>query len=286
MKGVQYFFLHRKKRSHAAFFLAIVCALSACYDPQEGCRDIAATNFDASADKDCDCCVYPKLQIGVVQHYDALTYLENGKYTASDGHRFILKNVSFYLSDFQFLQNGNPVFVSDTIGLYTLPLTGNDTMRQVFTDDFVLVRRAPVINEAGTFRNDGDFEQIQFRIGLDDLAERVVPSRAPAGHPLRTQSDSLWHGRSEGYVFLQVIVVRDTMEGTKPDTISLKKADLPNAVFTANGTFRHETGYNFNIILDVDHKILLDGIDWTTGDISAWKSRIASNLPGALSVSQ
>ena len=262
------------------------CFFAACYESQEGCRDIAATNFDASADKDCDCCTYPNLQIGVSQHYDTETYIENKVYLASDGHPFILKNVSFYLSDFQLFQNGTAYTVSDTAGLYTFSQAGNDTLREIFTDDFILVRRTPLVNAAGTFRNDGVFDRIEFRIGLDDNAERVIPSRAPAGHPLRTQSDSLWHGRTEGFVFMQVVVARDTFAGTKPDTISLKRADLNNAIFSAAGSFKHETGYNFNIVLDVDHKKLLDGIDWTTGDISAWKSRIVSNLPGALSVTQ
>ncbi|HOY03853.1 MAG TPA: hypothetical protein PLO67_00550 [Saprospiraceae bacterium] len=269
-----------------AFFLLFTCSLVACYEPQEGCQDIAATNFDASADKDCDCCTYPDLQIGVSQHYDTQLYIENNVYVASDGHPFILKNVSFYLSDFQLFQNGTEYVVSDTAGLYTFSQVGNDTLREIFTDDFILVRRVPLINVAGSFRNDGIFDKIQFRLGLDDNAQRVIPSRAPAGHPLRTQADSLWHGRTEGFVFLQVVVARDTFAGTVPDTISLKKADLNNAVFSATGTFKHETGYDFNIILDVDHKKLLEGIDWTTGDISAWKSQIVSNLQGALSVTQ
>lgn len=279
-------FLFGKNLSHAVFFLLLSGIFTACYEPQEGCRDIAATNFDASADKDCDCCTYPDLQIGVSQHYDTQLYVENNVYTTSNGHPFILKNVSFYLSDFQLFQNGTGYVVSDTAGLYTFSQFGNDTLREIFTDDFILVRRIPLINVAGSFRNDGIFDKIQFRVGLDDNAERVIPSRAPAGHPLRTQADSLWHGRTEGFVFLQVVVARDTFAGTIPDTISLKKADLNNAVFSATGTFKHETGYDFNIILDVDHKKLLQGIDWTTGDISAWKSQIASNLQGALSVTQ
>lgn len=266
--------------------MSFLCCVVACYEPQEGCQDISATNFDASADKDCACCTYPKLRIGVSQFYGDDLFIENSRYVASDGHPFVLKNVSFYLSDFQLFRNGETFTVSDTVGLYTLPATGNDTMREVFTDDFVLVRRTPIINEAGTFRYDGSFDQMKFRLGLDDQAQRVVPSRAPAGHPLRTQSDSLWHGRNEGFVFMQVVVARDTLAGTKPDTISLKKADLPDFIFSATGPFVHKTGYNFDIVLEIDHRELLNGIDWTTGDISAWKLQIVSNLPGALSVYQ
>ena len=269
-------------------FLCIIWSLPACFEPQEGCRDIAATNFDASADKDCEkpCCTYPKLRLGVAQHYDTLTYIENQRYPTANGHVFILRNVSFYLSDFQVFQQGEAYTVSDTVGLYTFSTFGSDTLREIFTDDFVLVRRAPLINEVGSFRDDGEFESIRFRLGLNDEAQRVVPSRAPAGHPLRTQPDSLWHGRSAGFVFMQIVVTRDTLQGTPNDTISLKKADIGSLIFNATGPFKHETGYDFDLILDVDHNKLLNGIDWTTGDISAWKSHILSNLTQAFSVSQ
>lgn len=261
--------------------------MTACFEPQEGCQDIAAVNFDASADKECaDCCTYPKLRLNVVQRYDAETYLENKPYPASNGHWFILKSVSFYLSDFELSQNGQTEIVSDTIGLRTLAPTGSDTLVEYYKNDFVLLRRTPLINEVGTFPKDGSFDAIQFRVGLADSVQRVVPRLAPTGHPLRTQSDNLWHGNADGFVFAQVIVARDTFSGTPADTLALTKSDLNNYFLQATGPFVHETGYNFDLNLTIDHKKLLEGIDWTTGDISAWKTRLVANLPGAFSVSQ
>lgn len=267
--------------------LCVIMCLTACFEPQEGCQDIAATNFDASADKDCDdCCTYPALQLEVVQRYDTLTFLENRPYEAANGQWFILKSVSLYLSDFQLFQNGESAVVSDTVGLRTYAPTGSDTLREIFTDDFVLVRRTPLLNEVGTFRNDGVFDRVRFRIGLDAGAQRIIPRLAPAGHPLRIQTDSLWYGPDRGFVFAQVIVARDTLLGTIPDTLALTQADLPDFFLEANGTFVHETGYDFNLKLNADYKKLLEGIDWTTGDISAWKTRIVANIPAAFSVSQ
>ncbi len=276
-----------KRLQSATLFISIIFCLTACFEPQEGCQDIAATNFDASADEQCsDCCTYPKLQLEVVQRYDTLTFLENRPYQASNGQWFVLKSVSLYLSDFQLFQNGESFMVSDTVGLRTYAPTGSDTLREIFTDDFVLVRRTPLVNEVGTFRNDGVFEKVRFRLGLDADAQRVIPRLAPAGHPLRIQSDSLWHERAAGFVFAQVIVARDTITGTIPDTLALTQADLPDFFLEGTGAFVHETGYNFTIKLTADHKKLLDGIDWTTGDISAWKVRIAANMQDAFSVSQ
>ncbi|HMV23421.1 MAG TPA: hypothetical protein PKA71_03780, partial [Saprospiraceae bacterium] len=44
------------------FLSSVVLFFTACYQPKEGCLDINATNFDATADEEC-CCQYPVLQL-------------------------------------------------------------------------------------------------------------------------------------------------------------------------------------------------------------------------------
>jgi len=263
--------------------LVFMLALSACFEPKEGCLDIAATNFDAGADKDC-CCEYPKLQLTVNQQYDTLLFRNDSLYAQSDGYLFRIKSVSFYLSDFQLFQGGNVFTVSDTIRLNTFQ--GNDTSSQVFTNDFQLVRRTPVIYSLGTFRQDGVFEQVNFRLGLSPEAQKVVPSKAPAAHPLFTQADSLWLDPSEGFVFLQAVIVRDSMGATLPDTLRFSQADLGFLVLSKPGSFVHPTGYDFPLVLTVDYKKMFEGVNWSQHDISTWKTKIVANLPNTFSVSQ
>ena len=61
----------RKNITRLAPILLYLLSLTSCFEPQEGCLDISAVNFDASADKDCDksgcACIYPKLQVAVDQ---------------------------------------------------------------------------------------------------------------------------------------------------------------------------------------------------------------------------
>ncbi len=269
-------------------FLILALCLSSCFEPQDGCLDIEATNFDASADKDC-CCEYPLLVIEALHRYgsDSVQYIPDALYENSTGQIFRIKSVSFYLSEIQLFQNGGIITVSDTVQLQTYAPSGTDTLKEAFTDDFLLIRRTPVDNPVGDFRPAGNFEQVRMRLGLSDDAQRVIPRLAPSGSPLRIQGDSLWYGPSTGYVFLQAVVVRDSMQATKPDTLAFTEADLPDFFIEKTGNYVHPSGgYDFRLKLGIDYKMLFDGIDWTTGDIPAWKTRIVANLPGVFSVSQ
>jgi hypothetical protein len=257
--------------------------LASCFEPREACLDIAATNFDASADKDC-CCIYPKITLTVNQVYDNLLYKSDSLYLTDQGQIFRLKNVAFYLSDVELTQLGTSFTVSDTLTLVTRE--GVDTSAQLFTNDFLLVRRSPVTYTVGTFRQDGNFETVKFRLGLSDAAQKVIPAKTPSNHPLGLQTDGLWQGYDEGYVWLQAVVVRNNMDTTPADTLRFTKADLGQVELSFNGNYVHPTGYDFPLILTVDYKKLFDGVNWSQGDISSWKSQIVSNIGASFSVSQ
>lgn len=261
----------------------LATVFTACFEPKEGCLDISATNFDAGADKDC-CCEYPKLVLTVNQVYDTLLFRSDSLYPDASGHLFRIKSVAFYLSDFQLFQNGELFRVSDTLTLNTF--LGADTSSQLFINDFQLVRRTPVEYPVGTFQQGGNFEQVNFRFGLSADAQKVIPTKAPNGHPLSAQTDSLWRGQANGFVFLQAVVVRDSMGTTQPDTLRFLEADLGLPVISATGLFVHPTGYNFPLVLGVDYKKMFEGVNWSIHDITAWKAQIVANLPSTFSVSQ
>lgn len=273
-----------RRLSLAFFGLCLSLAITACFEPKEGCLDIAATNFDAAADKDC-CCEYPQLVLTVNQVYDTLLFRNDSLYPDANGHLFRINSIAFYLSDFQLFQGGALFTVADTLTLRTFDSNG-DTTSQLFTNDFQLVRRSPVEYVIGTFRQDGLFEEVNFRLGLSDDAQKAVPSKAPANHPLSTQTDSLWRGQQAGFVFLQAVVVRDSMASTQADTLRFMQSDLGQALIGATGAFSHPTGYNFPLLLTVDYNRMFDGVNWTNHDITAWKTKIIANLSNTFSVSQ
>ncbi len=283
ISGFQHYKLrHRHSQWMTPVLFMLILLQYACFDPKESCLDIAATNFNAAADKNC-CCKYPNLVLSVDQFYDTLLFRQDSFYVGTGGHLFQIKSVVFYLSEFELFKNGESFKMGDSIELKTYDAAGNDTINKLFIDDFTLIRRTPIDNEVAAFREDGSFDKIRFRLGLDAEAEKVIPALAPSGHPLRPQTENL---SQNGYVFLQAIVRRDTMGTTLPDTLNFRRSDLGEFFLEGNGNFVHKIGYDFPMRLQADWKILFDGVNWNNNDVSAWKVQIVANLPSVFSVYQ
>lgn len=267
-------------------FLVFACLFSACFEPKEGCLDIAAVNFDANADKNC-CCTYPNLKFVVDQRYDTLPFRRDSVFPGQGGRPFRLHDVAFYLSEFQLLKAGAVFSVSDTQGLRVFQANGNDTLRQVFQNDFQLVRLETQEYTIGRFREDGSFSGAKIRLGLSTDANRVIAPLAPASHPLSVQTDSLWQGKSKGFVYLKVVVSRDTLSTSARDTLYFTRADLGDFLIEAKNTaLLHPTGYDFRVRLTADYQKLLGNVDWSSGSPSTWKNQIVANLPTVFSISQ
>jgi hypothetical protein len=271
-----------RRLSHTLLSLLASATLflqSACFDPQYGCLDIAATNFNASADKNC-CCNFPDLILVVDQVYGTELYRPDSLVVGTNGHLFKIKSIAFYLSEFQCFKGTDRFEVGDSLDLKTL--AGTDTVSRNFINDFVLSRITPR-NVVGSFREDGNFDKVRFRLGLNSEAGTVLPTLAPSGHPLALQADSLYQNE---YVFMQVVVARDSMTATPADTLRFTRADLGDYFIEGTGTFNHAVGYDFNLRLQADWQALFEGVVWTVYDKQAWKSRIVANLPSVFSVSQ
>ncbi|MCB0525179.1 MAG: hypothetical protein H6576_09255 [Lewinellaceae bacterium] len=280
---------HQRLRLSSFVFLQLgmaiflfVLILSSCFEPREGCLDIAAVNFNASADKDC-CCRYPSLVLSVEQMYDTLLFRQDSVYVGTNGELFRIKKILFYLSDFQLIKAGELYQVSDTVHLQSYGSTLQDTIEETFRDDVLLVRRTPVDYTIGSLREDGYFETFKCRLGLSEDLGKVIPDLAPDNHPLSIQSEDLYQNQ---YAFMEVIVVRDTSVSTLADTLRFDRSDIGDFYIEGNGSFLHNTGYDFPMTLNADWSKLFDGINWSTHDINAWKSTIVANLPSVFTVSQ
>lgn len=217
--------------------------------------------------------------------YDTLVYLEKEAYR-NDFGMFRPYSVVFYLQNFQLRQQGSWYPITDTLSMATFGPNAGDTTKQDFINDFLLVRRTSLQTNVGTFRKTGTFDGIQFTAGLSDAANKIIPSKAPTAHPLRTQSDNLWIDRNTGYVFARVIVAADSISTTVPDTFVYATNTLPNTLFQQLGTsLDHETGYDFNLKLKIDYKQLFSGVDWSA-PLASRKVTIGDNLLKVFTVSQ
>jgi hypothetical protein len=256
-----------------------------CFDPKEGCLDIAATNFDASADEDC-CCTYPGLIFSVDQKWDTKPFRRDSVFALDNGKLIRLHNVLLYLSDFQMERNGAAFKTTDTIQLQAFAKTGQDTIKEVYLNDFELISLDNSTANTGVFRTSGNFDAVQFRFGLSNDANRVIASKVRVGHPLRPGTDSLWLSKTLGYALLKVVFSPDTLRTSPRDSVLLTRADMGDLFFRQTGKFSSELGYDFRLRMNIDLKKLLGKTNWSIPDKTQWKKEIIANLPGAFNVSQ
>jgi hypothetical protein len=267
-----------------------ICLLWACDPPKEGCLDEEATNFDVTADRNCDnCCIAPQLVCTVEQKFNNKVWKPDSIYSNNLGQYFIIRSAAFYLSNFEALQNLNTFRVSDTLGFRVFGNAVGDTTRQVITDDVALVRRTALEYPIGAFLPAGFFYQLNATIGLDSIPNAVVPRYAPSGHPLGRQSDSLWLSRTEGFCWMQLVIQRDTTPNTPTDTLRFTAADFVNKKplkITGTGNFFHEPGFDFDFKLTINYGALFHQINVKQSPISQIKSTIISNLPTSVAIDQ
>ena len=269
---------------------AVVIFWSACESPSRGCLDIEATNFDVSSDKPCkdDCCKYPNLVCSVSQKFGGVLWKQDTAYINDLGLHFRIKSVAFYLSGFELGQGGTFYQTTDSVKMKVFGSGPADTVAQYFRDDYLLVRRVPVEYPVGQFKKSGAFDTFRCNLGLEPDANKIIPRYAPSGHPLNKQSDSLWLSRTEQYVWMQMVVAKDTFLTTIPDTLRFTAVDfggLPYKI-TSGTVLNHLTGFDFDFIFTVDYAKMFSGVDFANSGVVAWKNQILLNLGSTFEVSQ
>lgn len=287
MKTLQQFLL---KNYTVVFTCGLMLLLASCESPTRGCLDIEATNLDVSADKPCkdDCCTYPDLICNVNQVFDGQSWVQDNLYQNDHGDSFRIKSVAFYLSGFQLSKGGTDYRITDTVTMKVFGTNPGDTLEEKFIDDYVLVKRFPVAQTVGRFKPSGVFDQFQCQLGLEPASNNIVPRYAPLSHPLQKQSDSLWLNQDDKFVWMQIVLNKNTDAAAVPDTLRFTAADFGGVPFkiTSTAALEHVTGFNFNFILLVDYGQMFSGIDFANTGSAVWKSKILANLSTTFDVSQ
>lgn len=191
---------------YVLLFLGLSGLFGACIEDQEGCLDLAATNFDVGADIECvePCCEYPTLRLQV-QHrvvsaelpdslqrfrYDSVYLLGSPPDSIRfDYFRFYLHDVALDFADGGTAQVAErlPIF-SPTAG----ELTVVDDVMRVAVDEFGL-------QALGEIRPAGTLTGLRLRVGLPEEWGRVAPGDYPAGHPLRVGQAEPTYDTLAGY---------------------------------------------------------------------------------------
>lgn len=259
------------KRKNLAKYILLFCLLSltACYENVEGCLDIAALNYNAAADVDCEeCCMFPQLQILTNTRVDTFDFSRNTKYVRDLIDTLIIHDIYIVLSEF-LLQGENQEYqVRDMHAFAGTALERDDL---VFED---FLNSEPV--EIGTIIINDTISSLEIKIGLPASIDDKDNNFAQHAE-IETLIDSMYYNATDNIEFFRLEFSHIRAQDTTQHSIQLSGQD---EVFTETFAFETNINYGENIVisLDVDLLNLFDGIDFETQNTELIKQAILNNL--------
>ena len=168
--------------------LLMLLMVTSCYEPKEGCTDVLATNYEASADEACenDCCTFPQLKLTVSHKHGNATFSFDSVYINDLGQAYSFKFIQLYLYNARLIDdNGQSVPIHQEVLLN--PGQNNE---QSIIDDLISFQPRNFRYEFGEWIGSGSFTELKFNIGIPpeiDTSSFVTQ----ASHPINTLGDSL-----------------------------------------------------------------------------------------------
>ncbi len=286
-------------RSSLLTLLLLLFLFQSCYTPTEGCLDINATNFDASADEQCEsCCTYPELELTVFHSVitesslgadSCINHSSSFALTNGDDNVFQINDIEFYLSDFQLvMMDGTIKEVEDTITLsiYEDIVTqiSKDTLVK---DDFVLITRSQPTYSIGNFTGPGAYMQVKFKVGIPSVLSTTDVDTLATSHPLSSSQGMHFGARDTGFILQNFSVVNDTATSLTAITAYEIGKDDFNTIDVELDFFRNfDPGFDITIPLKVNYSKWLQGINFATDSEATIKATIVSNTAEAFEIDE
>lgn len=276
-KEKTYYFLFFRSFS-IVFFVFFILFFSGCQVPEEGCTDVAASNFDITALKTCatNCCVYPQLKIRTqfLWGSDAVFFDLNTPYKIGlDSVKFL--SAQLYISAISFtpLAGGKNVSVSDSIALYR----ANDTIMR--PNNYALIGKNYGFNYTlGSFTGFGSYNYAHFTVGLDSVSNMVIPSKMPASSPFAVKADSAYDNKNSTFIFQKFIFVKGA---NYKDTVQI---NIENAqTIDAGCRLTFIRGFDAVMPFKIDYKKLFLDVN-VQSDPNTIAQKIVSNYTNSFSV--
>lgn len=270
--------------------LLLTATLPGCFEPEEGCLDIYALNYQVDADEQCpDCCRYPQIKLDILHKIvlpDTSVNLQyDTEYRDGAGNPFLISRIQFYLTDVQLIRpNGDSVGVIDTL-LLPLEAAGGSTELVEIKDNFALIDPGVFGQTSmGGIRTEGSFQAMRFTLGVSGVADAVPPADYPQDHPLAVES--LYVPEAEARLMSRIQVYRieppgDTVrtdiriggDYTRPLELPLQ----PSAIYL-------DPGFSPRLRLQVDYLYWFDGVDLVADPTEQIAAKIVNNMTEAFSV--
>ena len=257
--------------------LIFLCSFVACFDPQEGCLDVSASNFDPTADENC-CCTYPNFKVQMVYRFGEDNFNLDSFYLNNLNQELAIKNVQFYLSDFKLIdENNDALIANEKVEVYW----NNNGSVQVdsIKDDIILVNSSFMEEVIGTTDMPNDFQGIELYFGLKDTANCVIADSMASAHPLGPKTDSLFIYPDGKYNFAII-----ELEDNNGQVYNFELGSNGLILIALDYFISIGNGEEASIPLIVDFEEWLTDVNFNTMTIQQIADKIVNNIPSSIKI--
>lgn len=264
--------------------LGFMCC--ACFEPEEGCLDLSAANFNFDADRACtDCCTFPTLTFSSSNVWSTVDTTFNLRtdttYQDGAGNAFLIDRIRFFASDLSLTNtDGDGIQLQDSLSFSYL--RAGDTLVTTTEADYALLRveGSSSSDLVGTIQPTGSVEAFTLRLGLDAIANSAIIDEVPSNAPFSSSNATLYFGENSGYAAVQIdLFLGTTAADENAFSITIFPEDLRQDLFTfrfTNPVVLAE-GFDLTARIQVNYAAWFAGID-LSADSELVKNQIVDRL--------
>lgn len=256
-------------------FIAGIGALSmifACTTREQGCLDIYASNFELSAEKECDdCCLYPALNVSLSQLWGDVNLDVMEPVVDMDGDSFMIVDLKYFLSSWVLYGVNDDQYTVDSVLLSCTPPV-------VYNPDIIVADVRQFNYQLGIIRTAPDIDSLCVSLGLETSYPCILPDTTNAFVELTTRSP-LWDPSVNALRTMRLVVQRD-LQSLSLDTIYIDH--MAREAFALPLTF--ERGKNTSLKVTVNYQQWFSGAD--AQDVNSFGPAIIAGFPGSIYATQ
>ncbi len=263
-----------KIASFILVFGSMMFLYTSCYEPQEGCLNPIATNYNVHADDACDeCCTLPNLILQVMHRYQGVdTFSVSPGDTLLDdfGQAYFLNQFEYFINEVSLTGMDGEMALLDSVQI------SENGFVQTIVDDIRLIRLGRTSYTIGSFDELKTYDQLTFKLGLG--FDQLDFDFFSEDYLLREFQDSLYIG--DKFVSIQTDVVLDTMSQVNT-TLNVLDQQF-DIVLT--GMFEPSLGSDLRINVEVDLKKWFEGISVLNDSETEIIAKLSANATNAFSL--
>ncbi len=251
------------------FFAACLLSLSSCYTNKEGCLDVVAANFDATADVDCKvpCCQYPKLIIEFEHKFNTEDFSLDKAWKNNINQSFKIVNQKFYISNIGLIKNNIAIPFIENFDL----ILKNGSEKK-FIKNFVLVNDLDKNTALNSFKNSNIIDTISMTMGLDNSFNEINSKKASNVAILDEINGMYDENLGQYYSYKATLLTGQSLS----DTLTISINNDINLIKKI-GAVESKFGKDISTTLRFRYDKLYEGVDFTKSK-STIESKISENL--------